>query len=325
MNGELSLEKYESILIKNGILLTMQGEGVGSIIDGAIAIEGENIIAVGKTADVTKEYGSAELVIDAKGKAVLPGFVDGHIHTGLSLVRGEAQDVPEIEWMLKTMAPFTKYFTPEHSIKGSRVGVLEALKAGTTTFGEIGGNMTPVAEQVFVPSGVRANLADTINQIGPESRPDPSKPYIFFEDIGEAKFKSGVELVERFNGKGDGTGFPTTRGAVSVEESIEAPAHAVVLQLASNRGLEAQESGDAGSGPLAQGVERHPRERKVANEDAERLTRGDAGVGMGPWQEAIEQGLDLQALEHMIDERQSPDLLGVEIEGSGACHGLPSC
>jgi 5-methylthioadenosine/S-adenosylhomocysteine deaminase len=198
------LEKYESILIKNGILLTMQGEGVGSIIDGAIAIEGENIIAVGKTADVTKEYGSAELVIDAKGKAVLPGFVDGHIHTGLSLVRGEAQDVPEIEWMLKTMAPFTKYFTPEHSIKGSRVGVLEALKAGTTTFGEIGGNMTPVAEQVFVPSGVRANLADTINQIGPESRPDPSKSYIFFEDIGEAKFKSGVELVERFNGKGDG-------------------------------------------------------------------------------------------------------------------------
>ena len=40
------MEKYESILIKNGILLTMQGEGVGSIIDGAVAIEGEDIIAV---------------------------------------------------------------------------------------------------------------------------------------------------------------------------------------------------------------------------------------------------------------------------------------
>jgi len=128
----------------------------------------------------------------------------GHIHTGLSLVRGEAQDVPEIEWMLKTMAPFTDYFKPEHNIKGSRVGVLEALKAGTTTFGEIGSNMTPVAEQVFVPAGVRVNLADTINQIGPGSRPDPQKPYIFFEDIGEAKLKSGVELVEKYNGKGDG-------------------------------------------------------------------------------------------------------------------------
>ena len=198
------MEKYESILIKNGILLTMQGEGVGSVIDGAVAIEGSDIVAVGKTEYVAKEYGNAELVIDAKGKAVLPGFIDGHIHTGLSLARGEAQDVPEIEWMLKTMAPFTSHFTPEHSIKGSRVGVLEALKAGTTTFGEIGGNMTPVAEQVFVPAGVRANLADTINQIGPESRPDPQKPYIFFEDIGEAKFKSGVELVKKYNGKGDG-------------------------------------------------------------------------------------------------------------------------
>lgn len=198
------MEKYDSILIKNGILLTMQGEGCGSIIDGAVAIEGQDIVAVGKTADVLKTHGGAELVIDAKGKAVLPGFIDGHIHTGLSLARGEAQDVPEIEWMLKTMAPFTGFLTPEHSIKGSRVGVLEALKAGTTTFGEIGGNMTPVAEQVFVPAGVRANLADTINQIGPESRPDPQKPYLFFEDIGEAKFKSGVELVERYNGSGDG-------------------------------------------------------------------------------------------------------------------------
>ena len=96
------MEKYESILIKNGILLTMQGEGVGSIIDGAVAIEGSDIVAVGRTTDVVKDYAGAEHVIDAKGKAVLPGFVDGHIHTGLSLVRGEAQDVPEIEWMLKT-------------------------------------------------------------------------------------------------------------------------------------------------------------------------------------------------------------------------------
>jgi 5-methylthioadenosine/S-adenosylhomocysteine deaminase len=197
------MEKYDSILIKNGFLLTMKGKGVGSLINGSVAIEGQNIVAVGKTNEIIKEYGSAELIIDASGKAVLPGFVDGHIHTGLSLVRGMAQDVPEIEWMLKTMAPFTSNLTPEQRIIGSKIGVLEAVKAGTTTFGEIGANMGSVADEVFIPIGVRANLANTINEIGPESRPDPHKPYIFFEDIGEHKFTEGVNLINKYDGAGE--------------------------------------------------------------------------------------------------------------------------
>jgi 5-methylthioadenosine/S-adenosylhomocysteine deaminase len=200
----------------------MQGEGVGSIIDGSVAIEGQDIISVGKSEQVVKEYGNAEHIINARGKAVLPGFVDGHIHTGLSLARGLAQDVPEIEWMLKTMAPFTTYYTPEHNILGTQVGVLEAMKSGTTTFGEIGGNMGPVADKVFIPSGVRANLANTINQIGPESRSDPKKLYIFFEDIGEKKFKEAVELIEKYDGAGDGriTGILSPHGADMMNKEL---------------------------------------------------------------------------------------------------------
>ena len=155
------MTKYDGILIKHGFLLTMQGDGLGTIEDGAVAIQGEDIVAVGPTDEVAKAYGGAEKIIDAHGKAVLPGFVDGHIHTGLSLLRGEAQDVPEIEWMLKTMAPFTRHRKPEHTVKGTALGVLEAVKAGTTTFGEIGGDMGAAAEEVFIPSGVRAN--DTRN------------------------------------------------------------------------------------------------------------------------------------------------------------------
>jgi len=191
------------ILIKNGFLLTMQGGGLGTIEDGAVAIEGQDIVAVGKTHELEKKH-RAERVIDARGMAVLPGFVDGHIHTGLSLLRGEAQDVPEIEWMLKTIGPFTRHFKPEHRIKGAALGVLEAVKAGTTTFGEIGGDMAPAADKVFVPAGVRANLANTINEIGPDSRPDAQKLYIFDEEVGKRKFKEAVELIENWDGKGDG-------------------------------------------------------------------------------------------------------------------------
>ena len=192
------------IFVKNGFVLTMQGEGVGTIEDGAVAIEGSTIAAVGKTVDLVNEYGGAEYVFDAKGKAVLPGFVDAHVHTSNTLIRGEGQDVPEIEWMLKTQAPFGPHHKPGHRLIGNALGVLEAVKSGTTCFGEIGGNMAPAAENVFAPTGVRAHLANTVNEIGPGSRPDPHKPYIFFEDIGERKLKESVEFINKWNGAADG-------------------------------------------------------------------------------------------------------------------------
>jgi 5-methylthioadenosine/S-adenosylhomocysteine deaminase len=192
------------IFVKNGFVLTMQGEGVGTIEDGAVAIEGSTIVAVGNTVDLVNEYGGAEYVFDAKGKAVLPGFVDAHVHTSNTLIRGEGQDVPEIEWMLKTQAPFGPHHKPGHRLIGNALGVLEAVKSGTTCFGEIGGNMAPAAENVFAPTGVRANLANTVNEIGPGSRPDPHKPYFFFDDIGERKLKESIEFINKWNGAADG-------------------------------------------------------------------------------------------------------------------------
>jgi 5-methylthioadenosine/S-adenosylhomocysteine deaminase len=192
------------ILIKNGWLLTMIGEGVGSIHDGALAVNGDEIIAVGETRDLEKDYSEAEYVLDAGGKAVLPGFVDAHIHTGLTLLRGEGQDVPEIEWMLKTMAPFSEHIRTEDSIVGAKLGVLESLKAGTTTLGEIGNNLDSVVREVFIPSGVRANVGNTINEIGQDSRRGPLEPYIFYEDVGERKLQKALDLINNFDGAGDG-------------------------------------------------------------------------------------------------------------------------
>jgi 5-methylthioadenosine/S-adenosylhomocysteine deaminase len=191
------------IYIRNGFLLTMQGEGLGTIEEGAVAIEGQDIVAVGKTFDLDKKYNNSETVINARGKAVLPGFIDVHIHTGHTILRGEAQDVPEIEWMLKAMAPFAKYVKPHHSIAAGALGVLEGIKGGVTTFGEIGVNEGAVAENVFIPSGVRANIANTINEIGPNSRPDANKPYIFDESLGEKKLKAAISLIKKWDGAGD--------------------------------------------------------------------------------------------------------------------------
>src|SRR4030065_2910235 len=95
-----------SIYVRKGFVFTMSGDGLGFIEDGAVAIEGQRIAAVGKTDDLDRIYINADTVIDAKMKAVLPGFVDAHIHTGSAIIRGEEQDVAAIECMLNPLAPF---------------------------------------------------------------------------------------------------------------------------------------------------------------------------------------------------------------------------
>ncbi|HXF64852.1 MAG TPA: amidohydrolase family protein [Caldilineaceae bacterium] len=151
------------LLIVHGHLLTMQGRGVGYLADGALAVQGSRIAAVGSTQEITARY-SAAGVIDARGCAVLPGLVDAHMHTPWAVVRGVAQDVAH--WMQKGLAPYARHLSDEAALAGTRLNVLEALRAGTTTFGDYARPIPGWAE-VFAQAGVRARLTPTINALPP--------------------------------------------------------------------------------------------------------------------------------------------------------------
>ena len=86
-------------------LLTMEGDGVGYIAHGAVAILGNKIVAVGKTADLAPKV-SAKEHMALPNRAILPGLIDAHMHTPLAIVRGVAQDVKN--WMQAALAPFFK-------------------------------------------------------------------------------------------------------------------------------------------------------------------------------------------------------------------------
>ncbi|MHA2386063.1 MAG: amidohydrolase family protein [Candidatus Thorarchaeota archaeon] len=191
-----------SILIRNGIIVTPREEGMEIIEDGAIAVEDGIISAVGDTSSVVKEF-TGDIVIDASHHAVIPGLIDAHIHSPLSLLRGLAQDVPEKEWMHKTMDPFAKHYTKEIAIIGSKLTVIEAVRAGTTSFCDYGNHMSDIVEQVYKKAGVRANVCSTINQMGGEKR-EAGKLYTFDESVGEQKLKENLALVRRWHGKADG-------------------------------------------------------------------------------------------------------------------------
>jgi len=80
------------ILIKGGILITLDKER-RIIKNGAVAIKENKIVSVGKTDELLKNFSKADEVIDAKGKIIMPGLIDTHIHHIQMLARGLADDV----------------------------------------------------------------------------------------------------------------------------------------------------------------------------------------------------------------------------------------
>ena len=124
------MPEHADSLVTHAHLFTLQGDGVGYIADGAVAVTGNHCVAVGSTADLVVRYRAVES-LDATGCAVLPGLIDAHMHTPWAIARGVAQDVAH--WMQKALAPYSRHLTPEASLAGTKLNVLEALKAGTTT------------------------------------------------------------------------------------------------------------------------------------------------------------------------------------------------
>jgi len=81
------------LLILHGDVFTMAGDGVGYLLDGAVAVRGNKILAVGPSRELQEKY-DAKRTIDASNKAVLPGLIDGHLHTAIAILRGLGQDAP---------------------------------------------------------------------------------------------------------------------------------------------------------------------------------------------------------------------------------------
>ncbi|GHH98982.1 amidohydrolase family protein [Neobacillus kokaensis] len=189
------------LIIKNGLVMTMEGKGVGLIEDGAIAIKGNTIQAVGSTFEITRDY-KTEREIDAKDKLVMPGLIDAHIHTGLALLRGVAQDISH--WMQKGLWPFMKHVTTDDSKKGSMVNIIEGIQAGTTTFCDYDRSMINLVDN-FIKIGARARVAELVNEIPDNIGDVPvGELYPFYPEIGEQKLANNLTLIEKYHESADG-------------------------------------------------------------------------------------------------------------------------
>lgn len=180
----------------------MQGEGVGYIADGAVAIDGNTIVAAGPT-DELSAYFQADETIDATGHALLPGLIDAHMHTPLAIVRGVAQDVSN--WMQKALALYNRHITPAAALAGVKLNVLEALKAGTTTMGDYA-KPIPGWAAMFEQVGVRARLTPTINALPPGDMAgwQVGDLYPLDDGVGQEAIDTAVAFAGEWHGAANG-------------------------------------------------------------------------------------------------------------------------
>ena len=190
------------ILITGGIVITMTGSGVGIIENGAVGIRG-NIIAVVGAADEVRRTYSADRIIDAAGKAVMPGLIDSHIHTGDGLLRGVSQDLSN--WMQQGLWPFEEVLRQDVDAvkKGSMMNILEALKAGTTTFCDFDTPMETILQN-HIKLGTRARVAELVSELPKEVKTPVGELYEFDPAEGNRKFENNIKLIEKWNGRENG-------------------------------------------------------------------------------------------------------------------------
>lgn len=189
------------IIIHHATVMTMEGPGVGMLTEAAVAIKENQIVAVGKTEDVLRDY-QAHTYIDGKNKLVMPGLIDAHIHTGISIVRGVAQDMSN--WMHQGIWPYMKHMTQEDALAGSLMNIVEGLKAGTTTFVDYDDPMHLIVEH-YARVGARARVASMINEMPADVGLIPvGELYPLDRSIGERKIQENIQLFEKWHEQENG-------------------------------------------------------------------------------------------------------------------------
>jgi 5-methylthioadenosine/S-adenosylhomocysteine deaminase len=145
--------------ILTGIVVTMDASR--SIYnDGAIAIAGDSVLAAGPRAEIEARF-HAPRTIDARGKLILPGFINGHTHVPMTLLRGLHDDVTLNDWLYKFIFPAEHKNVDEEFVRwGTRLAAAEQIRSGITTFADMYYFEDAVAEETK-KAGMRGVLGET--------------------------------------------------------------------------------------------------------------------------------------------------------------------
>lgn len=153
------MQQVDTLLVR-GTVLTMNNN-LDRYSDGAVAIRGNSVLAVGSTDDILAEY-TAHEVIDCSGQIVMPGLVNAHTHMPMTLLRAMADDLRLDVWLMGYMMPTEREFvSPEFCRLGTQLSCAEMIRGGTTLFADMYYYEADIA-QATADAGLRAVCGQSI-------------------------------------------------------------------------------------------------------------------------------------------------------------------
>lgn len=148
------------LLVLGGTIVTMN-QNRDVIKDGGVAVKGGRIVAIGSRSEITASY-VARQTVQAKGRTIIPGLINGHTHVPMVLFRGLADDLDLQEWLTKYIFPAeAKNVTEEFVRVGTRLGLAEMIRGGTTTYCDMYYFEDAIADET-AKAGMRAVLGETV-------------------------------------------------------------------------------------------------------------------------------------------------------------------
>jgi cytosine/adenosine deaminase-related metal-dependent hydrolase len=198
------------IIVTRGVVITVDPQR-RIIEDGAVAIEGDRIIDIGTSAEIAARH-QAGRVIDAAGKAVMPGLVDGHAHAGHGLIKTMGGGRSDL-WYDACEKAYTVGSTPEFWRAEARLAALERLRFGVTTGVSLlgGGDTIMRTDEPDYGDAHCAGVAEvgtrSVVAIGPTRPPHP-RTYARWSGTRKREFPVSFEdqlatcrtLIDRWHG-----------------------------------------------------------------------------------------------------------------------------
>ncbi|MBN1287965.1 MAG: amidohydrolase family protein [Anaerolineae bacterium] len=148
-------------LILTGAVVATANDDFDLYENGAVAVRGDEIVAVGPAAEIAERYEAAETVA-CGGRLVMPGIINTHTHVPMTLLRGLANDRRLDVWLMGYMMPVEREFVnPEFCVLGTQLACAEMIRSGVTCFVDMYYYEKDIA-RATAEAGMRALCGQTI-------------------------------------------------------------------------------------------------------------------------------------------------------------------
>src|SRR5512134_3602682 len=156
------MSQHIDTLFTNALVLTMD-EKFSQYFPGAVAVNGDSIVAAGYEDEIKEEYATrAQEIVDCHGRILMPGLINAHTHVPMTLLRGLADDLRLDVWLMGYMMPVEREFvSPEFVRLGTLLACAEQIRSGVTTFNDMYYFEEDVA-RAAADAGMRAVCGQTV-------------------------------------------------------------------------------------------------------------------------------------------------------------------